>query len=537
MNTLDVKILARALKDKIANWKIHNTFGNTDEFVIHIGNDSASGTNSDIRPDAGSLIFKKQGDFSCLYFSNSFPKPAKNSWKPGIPDYFIDDVEAIDSDRIILLHLSKGNDQDKKLYIEITGRRANLILTDENDIIITCLIRITGPKNSYRKLIAGSRYKLPPPMERLCPSVVQSHEIWERWISKIELAIKESTIRSRFFWEKYYEKAIDSKSALELMESIKQLDQPMTLFREDLELLPFYIDSLNAEIFNSHLDAFSEYFSLLTDDIKGEEYKIVQKEIEVLQKKKQALQSELKKWHDEEYYRQRADSLASNLHKIGKKDKKAVIENVHNPEEILEIDINGEMLPSENLAHLYKLANKAASIKDEVPRIIDTIERQIDRYKLALQDRKVLFELVKKLKRKNPEKTKKQKVEKKHYREFFHKGFKIFIGKNAAGNDYITLRLAKAHDYWLHARGVPGSHVVIKRNKNQQIPREVLIVAAKLAAFYSNNRYEGITDVIYTERRWVQKISGRIGAVRTLQDKTIAIKPASEKDVSEYRIQ
>jgi predicted ribosome quality control (RQC) complex YloA/Tae2 family protein len=104
-------------------------------------------------------------------------------------------------------------------------------------------------------------------------------------------------------------------------------------------------------------------------------------------------------------------------------------------------------------------------------------------------------------------------------------GLPIFVGRNAQENEELTFRLAKSDDLWLHARGAPGSHVVVRLAKGADPPPETLRDAATLALLYSDLKKSGKGEVIYTRRKWVKKAKGQAaGAVIASQDKTVAVK-------------
>ncbi|HEX5660267.1 MAG TPA: NFACT RNA binding domain-containing protein [Polyangiales bacterium] len=87
-------------------------------------------------------------------------------------------------------------------------------------------------------------------------------------------------------------------------------------------------------------------------------------------------------------------------------------------------------------------------------------------------------------------------------------GEPIFVGKNAADNDTLTLTVARPHDHWLHVRGSAGSHVVVPLEKKAQIAPELLLDAATLAAHFSQQRGEPTFEIAHTERRFVRKLKG-----------------------------
>jgi len=103
-------------------------------------------------------------------------------------------------------------------------------------------------------------------------------------------------------------------------------------------------------------------------------------------------------------------------------------------------------------------------------------------------------------------------------------GLPIFVGRNARENDELTFALAKSEDLWLHARGTPGSHVVVRLAKGTEPPPETLCDAATLALLYSDLKKSGKGDVIYTRRKWVKKAKGQAaGAVTVTQERSLHV--------------
>lgn len=103
-------------------------------------------------------------------------------------------------------------------------------------------------------------------------------------------------------------------------------------------------------------------------------------------------------------------------------------------------------------------------------------------------------------------------------------GLAIYVGRNARENDELTFGLAKSDDLWLHARGTPGSHVVVRMEKGSDPPPETIRDAATLALLYSDLKKSGKGDVIYTRRKWVKKAKGQApGAVIVTQEKSMHI--------------
>ncbi|MEP0545706.1 MAG: NFACT RNA binding domain-containing protein [Rhodothermales bacterium] len=106
-------------------------------------------------------------------------------------------------------------------------------------------------------------------------------------------------------------------------------------------------------------------------------------------------------------------------------------------------------------------------------------------------------------------------------------GFEAWVGKNAKGNAELTTRYAQPHDLWLHARGVPGSHVVIRRDSKTAMPdRRAVERAAALAAYFSTAKTQSLVPVIVTERKYVRPIKGGPpGLVRIDREDVVLVEP------------
>ncbi len=88
-------------------------------------------------------------------------------------------------------------------------------------------------------------------------------------------------------------------------------------------------------------------------------------------------------------------------------------------------------------------------------------------------------------------------------------GWTVLYGENAESNDYLTLRVAKPSDYWLHIRGSTSAHVVVAtRNQPEKVQRETLEFAARVAVQHSPSKHAGYIAVDYTLRRYVRKPRG-----------------------------
>ncbi|RKZ31300.1 hypothetical protein DRQ33_07175, partial [bacterium] len=107
-------------------------------------------------------------------------------------------------------------------------------------------------------------------------------------------------------------------------------------------------------------------------------------------------------------------------------------------------------------------------------------------------------------------------------------GFVILVGRSAEANNRLTFHIAHKEDIWLHAESVKGAHTVIKLAGRNNVSEKALIEAASLAAFYSDAKHASLVPVVYTRRKYVHPIKGKVGQVRLDRGETIFVKPRNK---------
>jgi predicted ribosome quality control (RQC) complex YloA/Tae2 family protein len=117
------------------------------------------------------------------------------------------------------------------------------------------------------------------------------------------------------------------------------------------------------------------------------------------------------------------------------------------------------------------------------------------------------------------------------YRSFVGSGdVPILVGRGAKQNDELTLDVARPHHWWLHAKGSPGAHVVVKVDKGKELSPDQLIDAALLAAHFSDMRGESIVEVTYVQRRYVRKPrKSPPGAVMVDRERVLVLRVDAER--------
>lgn len=104
-------------------------------------------------------------------------------------------------------------------------------------------------------------------------------------------------------------------------------------------------------------------------------------------------------------------------------------------------------------------------------------------------------------------------------------GRRILVGKGKEDNDALSFKVARPQDLWLHARGVPGAHVVVPLNKGEAVSTDLLLDAAHLAHHHSQNKGEPRSEVLYTHAKFVKKPKGSApGLVTHTREKTFLLR-------------
>ncbi len=193
----------------------------------------------------------------------------------------------------------------------------------------------------------------------------------------------------------------------------------------------------------------------------------------------------------------------------------------------ISIKLKANLNPQENAQYYYK---KARNQKNEEQLLATKIEQA--KQKIAINEEKLAIVLAAQSMRDLKQfdlpigKQKKQEEQRETYRTFMQNGWKILVGKSASNNDELTLKVAQKNDLWLHAKGVSGSHVVIKNQNNKPFPNEVIHYAAQLAAYYSKSKGSAMVPVIFTPKKFVRKPKGADpGQVFVEKEELILVEP------------
>jgi predicted ribosome quality control (RQC) complex YloA/Tae2 family protein len=235
---------------------------------------------------------------------------------------------------------------------------------------------------------------------------------------------------------------------------------------------------------------------------------------------------------NDENYSQMGDIIMANLNDIQPGKSQAELNNFYTGDMII-IPLKKGISPQKNAENYYR---KSKNQKIEIDKLKDNLRRK-ELHAVILEDSLGAIKKAVNLKDLrailNQPGSGKETGKAKNtspFRVFNHLGYEILIGKNSRNNEELTFKSGSKNDMWLHARDVPGSHVIIRNKPGHKIPAPVIQKAAELAGYFSKNRNNTMCPVIYTERKYVRKLKGgTAGQVIVEREKVIFVEPGGVK--------
>ncbi len=198
----------------------------------------------------------------------------------------------------------------------------------------------------------------------------------------------------------------------------------------------------------------------------------------------------------------RADLILARLSDIPPKAAEAVVEDFDGTPTTIELDPS--LPPARYAQQLYRRAGKLRRRLEQLPTRRAALEAEIARLTELLAAVREQPEMAPYIPPPVLPRAPEAPPRQPHGgRAFEVEGFLVQVGRSAEENDRLV-RSVRPDDVWLHARGVPGAHVIVKAS-GREVPRHVLERAAELAAWHSRARGEQRVPVSYTEGRHVRK--------------------------------
>ena len=478
------------------------------------------------------------------------------------------DVRQVAGDRILTVVFDcldeLGDPVQKTLYLEVMGRYSNLTLVRGDGVIIDAIRHVSSDMSRVRTVQPGGVYQLPPRQDKLAPEELDAGTLASRLaaeggtLSKALAACVSGTAA-------VCAREICAQAGADPAAPVAELDlaalspllvraltslppSPVTLYDEaglaaDFFPFPYRTFSPQHQKPMPSLSAAMDAFYLGRDLRARMQQKSaglqrhIKSALERTEKKKAIMLEAIRQSAQAEENRVFGDLLTANLHLIARGASSVTVQNYYAdgcPE--TEIPLSTRLTPSQNAQSYYKKYRKAKVAGQYARGQLDAIERDLALLENALDDldkcettadlgevRYVLSQAG--FLRPEPSRGRGGKPKKlpegKPCRFTAPDGTVIEVGKNSLQNDRLTLH-ARGGETWLHAQGIPGSHVLIRTEAPPS--DETLLYAAKLAAYFSKGRNHPQLPVDYTLRKYVRKSANApAGLVTYTNFKTLII--------------
>lgn len=470
----------------------------------------------------------------------------------------IESIKQIDGDRIIVLTITSKNEIGdpitRELYAEIMGRHSNLIIVEKDtQKIVDSLKHLPPSINTYRTVLPGQLYIAPPAQDKVNPTDVSSEGLQEFFAHEKTShdIVQHFKGFSPLHADEFLYRLKNSKqSAVELfpvfIDEFKKGGSQPTYIEEDgkIQFSPIALTHLEGKptsypTLSALLDRV--FFSRAERDrVKqqaGDLERWLQNEINKLKLKLKKLQKDLNRASKLDQYQLFGELLMANLYNFEKGQKEITVVNYYDENgEKVKIPLSERKTPIENAQSYYTKYNKAKTALIMVQQQIDKTLEDLAYFEMLAQQvqqasphdiEEIREELAEQgFLKMRPSKRRKKQTKPAPEEFISSTGIRISVGKNNKQNDYLTFKIARKSEIWMHTKDIPGSHVVIHDSQpDEQTIRE----AATLSAYFSKARNSSSVPVDYTEVRQVKKPSGaKPGFVIYFEQKTIYVTPDEE---------
>jgi predicted ribosome quality control (RQC) complex YloA/Tae2 family protein len=457
-------------------------------------------------------------------------------------------------ERVFELECEQRDPSDRpyrvKLIVEAMGRRSNLVLVDERGEIMDAARRTPPSRNARRPILPHLPYAPPPPQDRLLPEAITAQalaeggpaplakRLGERVAGLSPLAAREVAFRAAgatgttdVDWRQVAETLREFLTTHAWSPTVAY-DETTPLEYAPYELTHLAADGARLQGYDSISEAMSAYYAAERPR-KGDPLAAERKAL--LAPLDRASQSTTRRIGALEHQLDTAVSDRDTLRQAGDHLLAHQAEIPSDATAFESIDLDPHLTPVENAQAYFARYRKAREAEDRVPALLDEARRSLEH----LQQLRTLVEVadqmdaIRALRRevaaatgtsnaRKPDRSSSSKAT--PYRRIALDGYEALVGTSAEGNAAVTFDLAHPNDLWLHARGVPGAHVVLRGSP----PDAVVERAAELAASHSAARTSGAVEVDVTQRRYVKKIpGGPPGLVRYANERTLRVSPRS----------
>lgn len=446
-------------------------------------------------------------------------------------------------------HLNELGDLcHKQLIVEIMGKHSNIIFCSEDGKIIDSIKHIPAQVSSVREVLPGRTYFIPETQEKYNPLETSPEEFSDKVFAKPQ-SLKKCIYTTYTGISPVIASEICHRAGLEgerpakalspeeqkhlyhhfswLMDDIrngsftpiivKNGKEPIEFSAvsltqyEDMDIISYPDISQVLETFYADKNTYTRIRQKSVDLRK-----VVNTVLERSRKKYDLQLKQLKDTEKREKYKVYGELINTYGYGLKEGAESLTAPNYYTNEEVT-IPLDPQLTPLENAQKYFDRYNKLKRTYEALNDLIKETREEMEHLEsistslyiavseddlIQIKEELTQFGYIKK-----KHVGKKEKIKSKPFHYLSSDGFHIYIGKNNFQNDELTFKFASGSDWWFHAKGIPGSHVIVKTN-GKELPDRVFEEAGCLAAYYSKGRENDKVEIDYLERKNVKKPNG-----------------------------
>ncbi|MCK5076017.1 MAG: DUF814 domain-containing protein, partial [Calditrichia bacterium] len=379
--------------------------------------------------------------------------------------------------------------------------------------------------------------------EQTMPALLQTKirtELENRINSNLDIGIEKLTSEQTEAFQNFINE-LNSSIAI-----LIKVEKPYFKFKDFLPFIPSFVEDDSQPEYFDDINRAAQFF--INTGRKVKEFEDLQNKAAVVLKAKlkylnntlKQLKTQLRQADKREKYIKQANLILWNLHEIKKGDTEKELTDYDSSNlDKIKVKFDIRLEPKEYAEKLFSKAKRLEDLSQVNYRIKKT-EKSYNTYSAFTEELEDITEIkplksfIKKLNESGIDINEKQKLknilsQRKSFREYIYKNHAFKVGKSAHESDELTFKIAKKTDWFFHAQGITGSHVVVSHvegKKLEYLSPDIINIAGIIAAYYSNAKNSSYVPVQYAQIRYLRKSKGAAaGLVIFNQYKSIFAEP------------
>ncbi len=449
----------------------------------------------------------------------------------------LEEISQMPFERVLDLRLlvndELGYQSQMHLIFELTGKTSNIILTDGNYVVLDSIKHLPQDLESKRLIMPGAKYHFFLPQQKIVPFdmprirefLANCNTPLRKTLSETLLGVSQATVNEILCGIDENDHSIANQALV--ADRIKQYKvclqnkAPNVVMQKGtpIDVCPFDYCSVKGEkVFFDTLNKAHDYFYFMADKVQRFNDKaksvstVVKNAISRTEKKLAAQRQGILEAENREQFKQFGDLILSNLWQLKQGQDCFSCQNYYDNTTVT-IPLDKKLSPQQNAQAYYKKYRKLKSSAEHNTKLVAENEKTLEYLQTIKQclrfctepddlqqirEELVAMGLVKDNAKK---KAKEPPMQPLHY---IVEGYDIYVGKNNLQNNFVTFKLARAEDIWLHTQKIHSSHVVISA-KHEDVPEQVILTAAEICAYFSQASDGTKIPIDYTLRQNVKK--------------------------------